>query len=266
MHGLNGYKEVIETMTWGLEQLGHQVSYAVNSHSNDSINIVYGAQVAPLDALKALPDNSICYNLEQLRGLTPENVKPQIKYCVSRFRMWDYSPSNVDAWRSLGQTDVSIVPIGYAPILTRIPEAKTQDIDVLLYGMSGVRRLQVVHDLSQLGITVVFVSGLYGAARDDLIARSRIVLNINLYQWAKIFEVVRVSYLLANRKAVVADIEPDTYVDEDIKGGIRFAPLKEIAANCSILIGDKAKRIALEEAGFEAISKRDIRKFLEVVL
>ena len=30
MHGLNGYKEVIETVSWGLEQLGHQVSYAVN--------------------------------------------------------------------------------------------------------------------------------------------------------------------------------------------------------------------------------------------
>jgi hypothetical protein len=27
MHGFNGYKEVIETVAWGLEQLGHRAAY-----------------------------------------------------------------------------------------------------------------------------------------------------------------------------------------------------------------------------------------------
>jgi hypothetical protein len=27
MHGLNGNKEVIETVAWGLEQLGHRATY-----------------------------------------------------------------------------------------------------------------------------------------------------------------------------------------------------------------------------------------------
>ena len=43
----------------------------------------------------------------------------------------------------------------------------------------------------------------FGAGlRDDLIARAKVVLNINKHQ-AKIFEIVRVSYLMANAKAVV---------------------------------------------------------------
>src|SRR6185437_16081556 len=55
MHGLNGYKEVIETVGWGLEQLGHRATYAVNERSPDATNIVFGAQVMPVSSLAELP-------------------------------------------------------------------------------------------------------------------------------------------------------------------------------------------------------------------
>ena len=45
--------------------------------------------------------------------------------------------------------------------------------------------------------------GVYGAERDRLIARSRLVLNVHYFP-THIFEMIRVSYLLANRTAVVA--------------------------------------------------------------
>src|SRR6185437_15004850 len=45
VHGLNGYKEVIETVAWGLEQLGHKTTYALNHSAQDATNIVFGAQV-----------------------------------------------------------------------------------------------------------------------------------------------------------------------------------------------------------------------------
>jgi hypothetical protein len=266
MHGLNGYKEVIETIYWGLEQLGHQVSYAVNNASSDSTNIVFGAQVLQLEALNMLPEDSVIYNLEQLRGLSPDEVNPQLRFCAKRFKIWDYSLANLDTWKSLNRTDVHNVPIGFAPVLSKIPKVQNQDIDVLLYGLSGRNRLNVFNALSQSGLTAMFVSGLYGAARDNLIARSKLVLNINLYKWAKIFEVVRVSYLLANRKAVVSDLDPDTYVEEDIRCCVNFSPLEDMVAKCYTLLEDNSKRAAIEEAGFTAISKRDIRNILEAPL
>jgi hypothetical protein len=269
-HGLIGCKEVIETIYWGLEQLGHQVSYAVNHFSLSSINIVFGVQNILFKDLEKFPDDTIIYNLEQLRGLTldqtVDQLKPHFKYCATRFKIWDYSMANLETWRCLNATNVYIVPVGYAPILSRITKAQHQDLDVLLYGTAGRNRLDVFQELSLSGLTVMFVSGLYGTARDNLIARSKLVLNINLYERAKIFEIVRVSYLLANRKAVIAGEDPDTYVEEDIRGGIKFSPLKEIVANCYSLIEDDSKRTAIEDAGFEAMTKRDIRKILEVPL
>jgi hypothetical protein len=269
MHGLNGYKEVIETVAWGLEQLGHRATYAVNERAAGATNIVFGAQVMPAAALAEFPPGTIIYNFEQLRDVAVEQIRNEIK-CYARiphFTIWDYSAANVPSWRAIGRHDVKIVPVGYAPILSRIPKAAHQDIDVLLYGLSGERRLQTFHGLSQLGLSTLFVSGLYGAARDELISRAKVVLNINLYAQMRIFEIVRVSYLLANKKAVVADLDPKTSLEEDVRGAVGFSSsLKELLDVCAKLVSNESERHALEERGFACMSRRDIKAILENAL
>lgn len=269
LHGHNGYREVVETVGWGLEQLGHQVSYAVNAIARDAVNIIFGAQVLPVATLKQLPPNTIIYNFEQMRNVAANLIREETRYFArdTNFRVWDYCHANLPCWHDLGRDEVKIVPIGYAPILTRIPKAPEQDIDVLIYGTSGERRLQVFHALSLLGVSTLFVSGMYGPARDNLISRSKIVLNINLYRETKIFEIVRVSYLLANKKAVVADIDVNTSVDDDIRPAVKFAgSLKELTDTCLKLLGDESERAELEKRGLSSIRRRDIRDILENAL
>lgn len=270
VHALNGYKEVIETVAWGLEQLGHQTSYALNQPVPDATNIVFGAQVLPIATLKRLPAGTIIYNFEQMRDIPdPAQIRAETRYCAQapHFEVWDYTPANLPSWRTLGRTQVKIVPVGYAPILTRIQKAPRQDIDVLIYGMTGERRLQTFHALSQHGLTTVFISGLYGAARDELISRAKVVLNINLYPQTRIFEIVRVSYLLANRKAVVADLDVNTSVDDDIRPAVKFASsLQDLVKLCDSLANNERERTKLEELGFSCISRRDIRDILKAAL
>jgi hypothetical protein len=265
LHGLHGYKEIIETVSWGLEQLGHEVTYAVNNFARNATNIVFGAQMTPMDMLKTLPTDTVIYNFEQMRGLDANTIKPEVKYCASRFMIWDYSPSNTDTWQALGSQRVRVVPVGYAPILTRIAKQQPQDIDVLIYGLTSDKRLNAFHALARSGLTTLFVCGLYGTARDDLISRSKIVLNINQYE-QRVFEIVRVSYLLANRKAVLSDLEPDASIENDIKDCIRsFAPLT-LVRDCYALVESESERSRLEEAGFAAFSKRPITPILEHAL
>ncbi len=269
MHGLTGYKEVVETVAWGLEQLGHRATYAVNDRASNATNIVFGAQVMPVAALADLPPGTIIYNFEQLRDVPVERIRGEIRHYarLPHLTIWDYSAANLPSWRALGRTDVKVVPVGYAPILSRIPRAAHQDIDVLLYGLSGERRLQTFHGLSQLGLSTLFVSGLYGAARDELISRAKIVLNINLYAQMRIFEIVRVSYLLANKKAVVADLDANSYVEDDVRSGVSFSSsLKELSDLCAKLASNDRERHALEERGFACISRRDIKGILERAL
>jgi hypothetical protein len=111
----------------------------------------------------------------------------------------------------------------------------------------------------------MFICGMYGTARDDLIARSKLVLNINKHA-SRIFEIVRVSYLLANGKAVVADRTADTYVEPDIEDGVAFGEPGAIARICEELLDDDDKRRSRESRGQAVIERRIITPLLAAAL
>jgi hypothetical protein len=269
---LRAYHEVIDSVRWGLQQLGHDTTYSVNSCSQDARNIIFGGQCDPGVVIHS-PDDSIYYNLEQIRG-NPQfglrDTHPLVDFISSKLQVWEYSGANLETWNQLSPRHVAKhVPICYAPILTHIEDAEKQDIDVLIYGSVGERRLSVFSSMSSLsgaGISTVFACGMFGAGRDDLIARSKIVLNINYVTDGKILEIARISYLMANSKAIVADFSPGTYVELDIVDGILFAPMEQIAETCRLLLADDERRLQLARTGFACISQRDIRKFLSSAL
>lgn len=261
-NGLVAYREVIDSIAWGLQSLGHDVHQSVDQIDADARNILFGAQMMEVAALERIPRDSVVYNFEQLRGASPAQVRPALRYCAQHLEIWEYSRYNHDLWKSLGATRVKIVPVGYAPVLTRIPKAPVQDIDVLFFGMTGSKRFDVLHRLSQAGFRIMFGSGIYGDSRDGMIARAKIILNINLYDSTQIFEVVRVSYLLANRKAVVAVREERTAVEPDLERAVLWTSVEDIAEDCARLLASDDERAELEEAGFQAMVRRDTRKYL----
>jgi hypothetical protein len=270
--GVRAYQEVIDSVRWGLEQLGHDIACSVNRCDATATNIVFGGHLLP-ELLVASPKDTIYYNLEQISHspqYVPSDSLDTTRFVASNLQIWDYSCINIETWNKFNpKFGVKFVPIGYAPVLSRVTNAPAQDIDILIYGSVGERRLAVFSELGRLvniGISAVFATGLYGATRDSLIARSKLVLNINNITHSRIFEIVRVSYLLANSKAVVADVSPDSYIESDIVSGVKFVPVEEIPRACRQLLQDEALRSRLERQGFECITRRDIRVFLAAAL
>ena len=260
--GPKGYLEVIESVQWALEQLNHEVTYSLNGFHPASTNIIFGAHMLPSEVLKQLPPDTIVYNCEQGRGLDMREVRPEAKYIAENFRIWDYSSGNLELWKLLGNERPKLVPVGYAPVLSRIPKPLVQDIDIFIYGSAGDKRLNAFEQLSREGYQVLFASGLFGKARDDLIARSKIVLNINFVDRSRIFEVVRVSYLLANRKAVVAVLDPDTVIEPDLLACVRSTTADNLVAVCEELLSNDGYRNQLEELGYEGFAKRDLKQII----
>lgn len=263
-HGLLGYREVIDTVGWGLTQLGHTVSYGVNQVNSDASNIVFGMQVVADANQASFPDDTIVYNFEQLRGGNPRR---ELVAAAQRFRIWDYSDANLDAWTGVGTRLTPVhVPVSYAPVLERIPKAAVQDIDVLVYGMPNELRLSAFHALAQLGLCVVFVCGLYGAARDELISRAKLVLNVTLYGNSRVFEVVRVSYLWANRKAVIANIDPGTAMEDGVLSAIIAVTRETLQRTADAFAQDERARDEVAQRGYDYFRQRDIRPVLEAAL
>ncbi len=249
--------ELVETVVHGLRRLGRDVSYAVNQLVVPGPRpIIFGAHLLNPSEAHLLPEDTIIYNLEQI-GPSSSWCSPTYLELLKRFEVWDYSERNLRALAQFGAARRSAhVPIGYVPELSRIKTVANEDIDVLFYGSVNARRASVLQQLRDLGLSVSAVFGVYGAERDALIARSRVTLNMHYYDTG-IFELVRVSYLLANRKAVVAERNPGTEIDPDITDAVLAVPYDRLATACEQLVRDSVARHDLAARGFERMSARD---------
>src|SRR5262249_16785613 len=127
------------------------------------------------------------------------------------------------------------------------------------------RRQDVLSALRRRGVKVETAFGVYGGERDRLIARSKVVLNVH-YHESKVFEVVRVSYLLANGRFVVCERGGMPDEEMEVAGGVAFADYGDLVQVCvdSRDRPDERRRIA--QAGFERMACRDLREYLRRVL
>ena len=78
----------------------------------------------------------------------------------------------------------------------------------------------------------------------------------------KIFEIVRVAYLLSNGKAVVSECGPDTAIDSDIREGVAAVPYEDLHDTCLRLVRDVSLRRALEYCGYNIIARRHLPDIL----
>src|ERR1700733_8081722 len=249
------FDEVAEGLHHALLALGHDSVITHRLDLDDRRTIVLGGNLLVRNGLKP-PKNPIFYNLEQLGDDLPSMTLPAFFELFRRYPTWDYSQANIERLAALGLPRPTYVPIGYVPELTRISPAP-EDVDVLFYGAPYERRYAVLKDLHDRGLRVKWLSGVYGANRDAWIARSKIVLNIHYWE-AKIFEITRVSYLLANRRAVVSERGADPTLERDLESGVAFADYHQLVDRCVELLGDERARRELAEEGYQAFAARDL--------
>ncbi|MBI3499005.1 MAG: glycosyltransferase family 1 protein [Proteobacteria bacterium] len=246
-----GFEEVAEALQAGLVALGHSAAIVDPPAWAARRLIVLGGQLIDPGYFDRLPADAVIFNLEQIFPGSPW-LEPHYVELLRRFEVWDYSQRNLDELRRLGIDNCRLCGIGYASCLTRIPEA-VEDIDVLHYGSMNAHRRSVLAGLVERGAVVRHVFGVFGEDRDRLIARSKIVLNMHFYE-GRVFEIVRVSYLLANRRFVVCEYGTDPGLEEPFAGGVAFAPHEELVDTCLRYLADPDARKRISERGFQRYS------------
>ena len=220
VYPVSAFDEVAQTLRYGLKAL------AATGCVLPDREIWLGPHLLPWDTQP--DDRVILYNLEQHDSPLLNN---SVLDLFRKFEVWDYSSSNV-AWLKERGVRAKHVLIGYVPELRRIEKVEP-DIDVLFYGLVNTRRRRILDDLKDTGLNVHEVVNCYGAKRDQLIARSKIVLNTHFYETA-VFEMVRCSYLFANEVCVVSEESVD--VPESLSGAVCFARHEHIVYVCNHLV------------------------------
>lgn len=245
----HAFDEVLETLAYGLRALGHPVSYKMNHFARDAQNIIFGGHFCNPETPP--PAGSVFYNLEQIGANDQHMISPA--FINERYPIWDYSPANMPYWHER-KVNAELVPVGYTPQLTRIRPVLHPDIDVLFYGSINARRGKIISELQRDGSlhNVQFVNG-FGGARDAIIARAKVVVNIHFYEKPQLFEGVRVSYLLANRKCAVCEKSDD--FPTRLEGAVKVVPYDQLAETCRELVHDTNQRLEYQQRGFDLFSK-----------
>ena len=254
--------ELAESVYYGLRRLGLPVTFH-EPPLPSSRTIIFGAHLLDAASARAVPADAIIFNSEQIDADSPWLSGPYMEV-LRTHHVWDYSAENVQRLTQRGVHTVQHVPLGYLPELSRIAPA-AQDIDVLFYGSVNPRRQFILEALQRRGLKVTALTGCYGEARDQLIARSKVVLNLHYYE-SKVFEIVRVSYLLSNFKAVVAECDAGTSIEPDLLEALRTAPYDGLVDACVELVQDEAGRRALAQRGYELFAARPAESVLATAL
>lgn len=257
------FAEVALCLCASLREFGHECEIVHSSFGCRGRTIVLGAHLLGHIALADLPMDMILWNFEQVFEGNPwmtegyadllsgvhEGV--DIRQSKRKIEVWDYCQSNIDALRAMGIA-ARLVPVGYHPVLTRIESVPEPDIDVLFVGSLNKRRMIIVEGLIAHKLRLKTAFDVYGVARDALVARSKVVLNMHFYP-SKTFEIVRCSYLYANRKCVVSETGPDAgEMPFHATGG--FAPYEGLVDKCMEMVADVTKREECARVGHERFS------------
>ncbi len=189
-----------------------------------------------------LHSTDIVYQAEQMKV-----ALPTYHDILSTHEVWDYASENVAALTSIG-VNAKHVPIAYMPVMTKpwiVNSELEQDIDVLFYGSTNQRRLKIIHDLEDAGLTVRKLFGEYGHERDVMIARSKVILNVHFFERG-IFEIFRCSHLFANKKCVVSEDSADSVRQSCGDSGATFCKYNQMVDYCRDLVKDKLRRVNQE--------------------
>ncbi|MDX2097008.1 MAG: glycosyltransferase [Leptolyngbyaceae cyanobacterium bins.59] len=249
--------EIAEAIHYGLLTLGYDSILTAETTTPDRWHIILGSNLLPFFPTEIAP-RSIFYNLEQIFPGSPW-LKPELVELFRQYPLWDYSQNNLKALTQMGIDHALYLPIGYVPELTRIP-SEEEEIDVLFFGTPNDRRQFILEQLQNRGVVVKVISEVYGAERDRWIARAKMVLNIHLYE-ARVFELVRASYLFANHKFVISEEGHDP--EENLfSEGLVFAPYDQLVETCLQFLNKPESREKIAQRGFELMTQRPQSEYL----
>ena len=261
------FTEVAELIHFSLLNLKLKSSISFNHLDTNpkKKNIIFGGHLLTDEIINKVPKNSIVFNTEQIESNTKEWRDRIIKLANRNIEIWDYSLFNIQFIHEKTKVKAKLFEIGYQNELKKINLKKTKDVDVLFYGSVNNRRKFIIDKLEEKKVKVKCLFGVYGEERDEWIAKSKIVLNMHMYD-SKIFEIIRVFYLMTNGIPIVAEYDQNTKINNDYLSGIKATSYNELIENVILLLKDDKAREQLGDKGLTQIRKYPQEQFTKKIL
>ena len=266
IHSL-AYLEIAELLHYSVLELNKssKISYNFIDINPKVKNIIFGAHLLNDDMINSIPSNTIIFNTEQIESIN-EIWKRRILLLASKgIIFWDYSNHNLDLLLTKLNVKGRLFEIGFQKNLQRIKMNDNKEVDVLFYGSLNNRREKIINSLLKNNVKVKCLFGVYGKDRDDWIGKSKIVLNLHYYE-SKIFEIVRIFYLLTNAIPIVSEVDENTKLNNNYLKGIKGSNYEDVEKNILSLLENEKERKLIGLNGFNIIKKYPQINFTKSIL
>lgn len=122
---------------------------------------------------------------------------------------------------------------------------------MLFFGRLSQRRVDILAKLMESRVTTGIFGNLYGNARDEMISRTKVVVDIPFYS-PFIIENPRLVLCTSNQKVCVAEL-PSYPMAHRWTNAVTFVPYEEIVSTCEALASDREAFLAQERTAYEAM-------------
>jgi hypothetical protein len=247
-----------------LKGLGIPYTRTENVLVDHAVNILLGACVFAVDhLLRSTQGRSyVIYQMEPLssaHGFLSAYPK-YLELLRKATRVWEYSKSNLAYLEAMGVHQVDYVPPVHHEVMEVLNQNCEKDIDIVFSGAISPRRQKILDQLRRHGLRVEACFGVYGSARNQIIERAKILINIHQHEGLSVLEEVRLSFLLANRGFVISELSDwNPYGD-----GVVYCAYEELVGTClKFLAESESVRDAIAAQGVFAARQRSMMDFLK---
>lgn len=204
----------------------------------------------------------IIFQLEQT-GVSPWFTSSYLKMINDSLAVFDYSLDNIDYLLKNGTSFKSVFYLPIHPTELKRP-VRERDIDVLFYGALAKSRRRAI--LAELGKhhKIRIENNLFGAELEDLLDRTKVVVNIHYYEGA-LLETTRIAQVLSHGAQVVSEVATDQKRNGFYEDLVSFVPIGDVpamAAAISLALANKRPAKIAPASPFEGSRFMLLRAFL----
>lgn len=196
------FLEAAENVLHVLRRAGHDAEFRKNRILKGSLNVVFGAHIKMKSPVH-FPQGTIIFNSEQL-GSSSNFVSEEYRALLEQHYVWDYSEANL---RCISHDRKSLFPFTYVPEMARAENNTSKDYELVFYGTESPKRRVLLDSLKAQGLRICEINGLFGPERDQIMSRTRAVLNLHFYE-SQILQQIRCFHPLTQGVPVISENYP----------------------------------------------------------
>lgn len=221
--------EIGNILAHGFVDAGVPVREQTNAVQSSSANLLIGYEaIASVEAMSGM--RTIALQFDPLSHLNEERRRELATLLGRANEVWTFSARDA-RWFTENGIKARVLPLGFAgPIPPRT--SVEHDIDVLFEGNPNQRQSVAIAELEKF-CEVARIQGAFGAARDDLYRRGKIVLLLKPEETSSI-DHARVIHLMRAGALIIAEDASENGFGESIV----TAPRKELAETVKRYLSD----------------------------